>query len=1025
MPSAMSGLTARIHGRTALVVGAVVLAVSLTLWVFATGIAHPFMVDLDTYRLAARDAHHNQSLVYTKQYGSGSKGPFLYPPFALAILMQVDTLSLHALGWILSAISAAALLATVHVLLRRLNPGWDRQTAAGWTLLVAGLSLWLEPVTRTFMFGQVSLLLLALVVLDLALPDGNRFKGAGIGLAIAIKLTPAVFVLYLLGTRRFRAALTSIGVFAATVVIGYGLLPQASTRFWFHSLSGPTQINKYISIGDATDQSLKAMVFRALHGSSLLNPVYYLLALLILGGGLYAAVWLFKKGDDLAGMIVTAIAGLLVSPIAWTHHWVWILPALLVFGHRLATGALRGRLTTAAYVAGVLVFVAYPMKLDPSGKWALNSKIASWAPTSVTWTQPHQLGREFHWNVWNFLVGNLYVLAGVAFVGFLAWQAWSRRAEVSDSPSALVEGRAFLAPVWARLRTRAVLEPLAVALGAATVLFTRLNVPNQVGVADNYDGGRLLCHFSLVQRIKGSSVIQNYAWFEYVQRPGNTCEKSQYLQKDLPHPAYESSQLLLMRIAKELGRVVGLNSTLDLRTVGFVSCVFIGGAIGLLFAVLRTRRLFRYLLAAAIVLITIDASFIDFSVSPLSEISAIIGLLYLLPATVLIVRGGRARGWGMLLALAAGFFLTLSKAQMVILAVPIGVLLAAFPLAARIRAGKLGTLDLTGRVGRRVLPVAAAMLLLGGSIGLTPKQDAHYAVINKADFVFTSLLRTSPDPVGDLKALGIPASYADQIGKAAFCKPHSIGAVQYQFMFEGKLTTGYKSVGSLADTALAQGIARGTVTKFLLSHPDRAVRVMNDSAGDFFHVRPQFTVFCPSTPGKAALNQDLGNYAADSGKAPYSTDPIAPVTAVFQLFQGLGLIPLLILWLAPLAVVVRLATRSRRRATGDAKAMAVLTMLLGTTAIAQFIATAFGDGIDGAKHLNLSVYASAVAVVTAVGCAVLTRRAAQTVGDVPTDENASVADEAVAVAPDGETSPTEVLTRRTAEASAGPAAQEP
>jgi len=129
MPSAMSGLTARIHGRTALVVGFVALAASLALWIPATGILHPFMVDLDTYRLAAQDAHHNQSLVYKKQYGSGSKGPFLYPPFALAILMQVDSLSLHALGWALSAISAAALLATVYVLLRRLNRGWDRQTA--------------------------------------------------------------------------------------------------------------------------------------------------------------------------------------------------------------------------------------------------------------------------------------------------------------------------------------------------------------------------------------------------------------------------------------------------------------------------------------------------------------------------------------------------------------------------------------------------------------------------------------------------------------------------------------------------------------------------------------------------------------------------------------------------------------------------------------------------------------------------------------------------------------------------------
>jgi len=132
-------------------------------------------------------------------------------------------------------------------------------------------------------------------------------------------------------------------------------------------------------------------------------------------------------------------------------------------------------------------------------------------------------------------------------------------------------------------------------------------------------------------------------------------------------------------------------------------------------------------------------------------------------------------------------------------------------------------------------------------------------------------------------------------------------------------------------------------------------------------------VFCPTTPGKAAMNADLGNYAANSGEAPFSVDPIAPVTAFFGLFRGLGLIPLLVLWFAPLAAAVRLASRRRDRASGDAKALAVITMLLSATAVAQFVVSAFGDGIDTAKHLNLSIYATALAIVTSIGCAVLVR----------------------------------------------------
>src|SRR5205823_328053 len=124
----------------------------------------------------------------------------------------------------------------------------------------------------------------------------------------------------------------------------------------------------------------------------------------------------------------------------------------------------------------------------------------------------------------------------------LAWRAWTRRAEVADSPSAIATGRALLAAGWAAGWAGRVFEPVAVGFGTATLLFARLNFPKQVGVADNYDGGRLLCHLSLVQRIHGGSVIQDYAWFKYVQRSGNTCGKDQYLQKDLPHPDYESSQ---------------------------------------------------------------------------------------------------------------------------------------------------------------------------------------------------------------------------------------------------------------------------------------------------------------------------------------------------------------------------------------------------------------------------------------------------------------------------------------------------
>jgi alpha-1,2-mannosyltransferase len=971
MPSAISGITARIHGRTALVVGFLVLAASVALWLPATGILTGKMIDLDTYYQAATHSRGAESRIYTQSFGTAVTGPFLYPPFAAAIVIAVKGLGFTALCWILSGLSAVSLLTAVYVFLRALQPTWDRTTAAGWTMGLSGLALWLDPVERTFTFGQVSLILLALVAVDLTRPDSNRWKGVGVGLAVAIKLTPAIFVLYLLLSRRFRATLVATAVFLGTVVLGWLALPIASPKFWFGALTRDNdRINDHTTVGDSTSQSLRALLYRflhtpqtrthAAHDSALLNPLWLLLCLAVVIAGFYAALKLRRRGDELGAIIVVAAVGLLVSPISWTHHWVWTVPALLVLGHRAAVT--HSRRLIAALVGASLLFLAYPMQLIGSGNWDTvdpgpGHKHVAWRPYSVVWSTPHQDGREFHWNLWQFLQGNLYVFAAIAFIGCAAWFGWRNRDDApvvhaAAAPLPQIRLRPVVASAAKRLRTRQVFEPLLVGSTSAALLFLRLMFPNQVGVADNSDGGRLLCHTKLVPGGSGSSAIQQFASFTYVFKPSKGCAQASYNRTDLPHPAYESSQLILIDLGRWTTRLFGMHSALDLRVLGLIACLLIGTAIGLVFALLRSRPLVRYGVAAALLLVTIDAAFIDFAVSPLSEISGIVGVLYLVVAVQLLVRGGRARRVGLALGLVAGLFLTMAKAQMLLLCVPVAVLLALFPVEAELFGGRL---DLTGRVGRRLLPGMAGLALIAGTLALTPAQDPNGATLTKGNFVFEQLLRTSPDPAADLRALGLPADYLALVDQQVQCAPAVMG-------------TDYKT-----DPALT-GITRGAITGFLASHPDRAVRVMNNVAGDFFHVRPTYTPWCPKDHSYTALRSNLGNYAADSGKAPNSVDPIAPVTAAFSLLKGLGLIPLLVLWFAPLTASAWLLIRRARQVTGDGRALAVATALLSVIAVSQFVISAFGDGIDTAKHLNLSVYTTALAVLLGAGAVLAGRR---------------------------------------------------
>ncbi|ACU76999.1 Dolichyl-phosphate beta-D-mannosyltransferase [Catenulispora acidiphila DSM 44928] len=533
------------------------------------------------------------------------------------------------------------------------------------------------------------------------------------------------------------------------------------------------------------------------------------------------------------------------------------------------------------------------------------------------------------------------------------------------------------------LLSRRVVEPVSVAFGTAVLLFARLMLPVPVGVADNYDGSRLLCHLSLYTT--GSS-DQMRAWvnFAYVTKPAGTwnCTTTPYGKTsiDLPQPAYNSSQLILMNIAHYLTQALGLThkggpTALDLRVLGAVGCVFIGAAIGLLFAVLRSTRLFRYLLCGALVAVVADASFIDFAASPLSEISAVIGVLFLLPAILLLFRPGRSRWWGLALTLGAGLFLVSSKAQMIVLVAPLMLLVAAFPVAVG---------PLKGRIGARVVPVGLALVLAGGSLALTPKQDPHFTLQTKADFLFNELLYVSPNPQADMKSMGVPFYYISQVGKPAWCAPFSPSVMDTGTYDSNAKSDKYVARDHSNDPALQAAMKTGNTWKFMLTHPDRLVRVANDAANSFFYVRPTYTGLCGGTH-KAQVNP-LGNYAIPKGKNTVDKR-FTPVTSVLDTFKGMGLIPLLLLWGIPIWIAVRLLARRKVRAAGERKALAWTTLFLSSVALLQFGAGAYFDGIDTSKHLNLSIFASVLAVVTAVATARLRPETvgAGTVGSVPDD----------------------------------------
>ena len=131
---------------------------------------------------------------------------FTYSPFAAIVFVPVAALPLAVAraGWDLVSVAALAYSCTRILQIAGYRP--TRITVAGF--VAAAMAL--DPVWQTLFLGQINLILLALVTLDLALPDSCRWKGIGIGLAAGIKLTPLIFIPFLLGSRRIRAGVVSM-----------------------------------------------------------------------------------------------------------------------------------------------------------------------------------------------------------------------------------------------------------------------------------------------------------------------------------------------------------------------------------------------------------------------------------------------------------------------------------------------------------------------------------------------------------------------------------------------------------------------------------------------------------------------------------------------------------------------------------------------------------------------------------------------------------------------------------------------
>jgi alpha-1,2-mannosyltransferase len=316
----------------------------------------------------------------------------------------------------------------------------------GAVLAVTAGAVWLEPVFSNLRYGQVNAMLMLLVVADFALAGRRRWPfGLLIGVAAAFKIVPGIFILYLLLTRRFRAAITSIVTVVVLTGLSFAIRPSDSIKFWFGStFSNSDRVAGSEGVASVYNQSLHGVAAR-FFGDSAGNVVYYLLALVVLVVGMGLARAAYRSGEEAAGVITTALTALLISPISWSEHWVWLVPVLILLADAARRKHARAPIVGPAIPAAiVLVSLVWPLPGIEEGQGGQVIPRSYLVDIAEAW----KAGRH---GLVQLLASSVYPVIGLALLagGWLALRA--RRRSVAGSGPAEAAGPARRVSLGAQL----------------------------------------------------------------------------------------------------------------------------------------------------------------------------------------------------------------------------------------------------------------------------------------------------------------------------------------------------------------------------------------------------------------------------------------------------------------------------------------------------------------------------------------------------------------------------------------------
>ncbi|MCI2417655.1 DUF2029 domain-containing protein [Saccharopolyspora sp. K220] len=406
LPDRLRGFVVN-HSRAIIGVSIPLLVASFVLLVLLrrAGLVPGSGIDYQVYRWAVHTWLAGGDIMNTAPTVSiGRVLPWVYPPFALLPLLPFALLPFVAGLLALYIVDLLAIGAALYLVTRHMWPVVGKRAALAVAMALLPWALFLEPVYASFGLGQINIALMGLAVVDCLARNPRWPRGLLIGIAAAIKLTPAAFLLFFLFRGDFRAARTAVLTAFGGTLVGFALNYQAAVEYWFgkgpaHGVSGSAF---------HTNQSIMGGLARLELPSAAQNALWLVLSLACTA----VVVFAIRRVEPVLAVAANGLLALLVSPTSWSDHWVWCAPALLVM-------------------------LGYAVRLRSPG-WLL---VAGVTLVTVLVASFRMLPTGPPWNPLQHLFGNPYLLLGLVLLALLG--RFARNQPRSTTPEEPLEPAAL------------------------------------------------------------------------------------------------------------------------------------------------------------------------------------------------------------------------------------------------------------------------------------------------------------------------------------------------------------------------------------------------------------------------------------------------------------------------------------------------------------------------------------------------------------------------------------------------------